>query len=259
MANAAHALLGFDDMLAFIEDRSAALRSAAGQAGMAAPVPGCPEWSVHDLVAHLGEVHLFWAAAVAAGPADGPPADDVVGDTQPHGDLLLWSAGATAALVEALRAAGPDRDCWTWWAVTGAPANAEAVARHQVQEAAVHAFDAQQAAGRAEPLPLRAAADGVAEYLTVELPSNGPWPHEPAQLLLAAGDGGNWLIDLGADGAGATRLAGPDAGGGHVAATVTASPSAFVLTFYRRQHPDSLQVSGDRRVVERLLDWPNLD
>ncbi|HXW44506.1 MAG TPA: maleylpyruvate isomerase N-terminal domain-containing protein [Streptosporangiaceae bacterium] len=259
MTSPADVLLGFDDMLALIDDRSAALRSAAAEAGMTARVPGCPDWSVHDLVAHLGEVHLFWSAAVAAGPADHPPGDDVVGDTQPHGDLLTWSADATARLVAALRAAGPGRGCWTWWASTGAPADAGAVARHQVQEAAVHAFDAQEAAGQAEPVPLRAAADGVGEYLTVELTSNGPWPHDPARLLLAAGEGGSWLIDLGPDGARPTRLAGPDAASGQVAATVTASPSDFVLTVYRRRRPEALEVTGDSRVLERMLDWPNLD
>ena len=56
--------LSFDDMLALIDDRSAALREAAAQAGLAAQVPGCPDWTVSDLVAHLGEVQLFWAAVV---------------------------------------------------------------------------------------------------------------------------------------------------------------------------------------------------
>ena len=53
-------------MLALIEDRSAVLRVAAAEAGVDAPVPGCPDWTVADLVAHLGEVHLFWTAVVAA-------------------------------------------------------------------------------------------------------------------------------------------------------------------------------------------------
>jgi uncharacterized protein (TIGR03083 family) len=259
MTTSADALLSFDDMLALIEDRSAALRSAAAVAGMTAHVPGCPDWSVHDLVAHLGAVHLFWASAVAAGPAASPPDEEAVGDTRPHGDLLTWSAGATAALIEALRAAGPDRGCWTWWASAGAPMTAGAVARHQVQEAAVHAFDAQEAAGLDEPLPADVAADGVGEYTTVELPSNGRWPHDPARLLLDAGAGGTWLIDLGSDGARAEKLAGPAAVGGRATATITTTPSDFVLAVYRRKQPEVLGVTGDGRVVERLLDWPNLD
>jgi uncharacterized protein (TIGR03083 family) len=133
----------FGDLLSLIEDRSAALRTAVAGAPVLAPVPGCPDWSVHDLVAHLGEVQRFWAAVVAAGPADGPPGDDVPGCT-PDDDLLAWSAGSTAMLIGALRQAGPDRGCWTWWTASGAPATSGAVARHQVQEAAVHGRDARR-------------------------------------------------------------------------------------------------------------------
>ena len=147
-------IMSFEAALSLIDDRSAALRSAAAEAGLAARVPGCPDWSVEDLVAHLGAVQLFWAAAVAAGPASEPPSEDVVGDQEPEGDLLDWAADATARLIETLTEAGPDRMCWTWWEETAvAPNTAGAVARHQVQEAGVHAFDAQQAAGKAQPLP----------------------------------------------------------------------------------------------------------
>ncbi len=47
-------------MLTLVQDRSDALRAAAAQAGLATRVPGCPDWTVSDLVAHLGEVQLFW-------------------------------------------------------------------------------------------------------------------------------------------------------------------------------------------------------
>ncbi len=250
--------LTFSEMLALIDDRSAALRAAAAAAGMAAPVPGCPEWTVEDLIAHLGEVHLVWAATVAAGPASEPPSDEVVGDTEPHGDILTWSANATAALRSALQEAGPDRMCWTWWEETGvAPNTAGAVARHQVQEAGVHAFDAQQASGRGETLPLAVATDGVAEYLTVELPTNGPWPYEPGTVVLSTGPGGSWLVDLGPEGVHVLE------GGvhGHVkrTATVTATPSDMVLSFYRRDIGQPLQIDGDPDLVPQLLAWPNLD
>lgn len=250
--------LSFPATLALIDDRSAALRSAAVAAGLDARVPGCPDWSVADLVAHLGKVQLFWAADVAAGPASDPPRDEVIGDTQPQGDLMTWSAEATSRLVVALTEAGPDRMCWTWWEETAvAPNTAAAVARHQVQEAGVHAFDAQQASGRAEPLPPAVAADGVSEYLTVELPTNGPWPYEPGTVVLDTGAGGSWLIDLGPEGVhvleGGTH--------GHVkrTATVTADPSDMVLAFYRRDIGHPLQIDGDADLVPELLAWPNLD
>jgi uncharacterized protein (TIGR03083 family) len=245
--------LSYDDMLSWIDDRSAAVRTSAANAGLAARVPGCPEWSAQDLVGHLGGVHLFWAAVVAAGPADAPP-DDV--DEQPHGDLFEWSASATAALVSALRDAPPERGCWTWWESSGAPTTAGAVARHQVQEAGVHAFDAHQAAGTSGSLPEALAADGVGEYLTVELPTNGPWPHKPAGVRLETGAGGSWLVDLGPDGARVTEGGGLSAAS--PAAVVTADPADMVLAFYRRE-PHELHIEGDAELVSQLLGWPNLD
>jgi uncharacterized protein (TIGR03083 family) len=250
--------LSFPAALALIDDRSAALRTAAAAAGMTTQVPGCPAWTVADLVAHLGVVQLFWAADVVAGPASDPPPDDAVGDTEPQGELLEWSADATARLLAALTDAGPDRMCWTWWEETAvAPNTAGAVARHQVQEAGVHAYDAQQAGGRAEPLPSAVAADGVAEYLTVELPTNGPWPYEPGTVVLETGAGGTWLVSLMPEGVHVLE------GGahGHVnrTATVTADPSDMVLSFYRRDIGHPLQIDGDPDLVPQLLAWPNLE
>jgi uncharacterized protein (TIGR03083 family) len=249
--------LSFPDMLALIEDRSAALRTAAAKADLTAQVPGCPDWTVADLISHLGKVHLFWTAAVAAGEAGGPPDDHVVGDTRPHGDLANWSADASAKLIAALGEAGPDRRCWTWWESSGAPMTSGAVARHQVQEAGVHAYDAQQAAGQGEPLPAAVAADGVGEYLTVELPTNGPWPYQPASVVLQTGPGGDWLIDLGPQGARVLR--GAEHGAANPTATVTADPSDMVLAFYRRDLNGVLHVEGDSELVPKLLTWPNLD
>jgi uncharacterized protein (TIGR03083 family) len=250
--------LSFPDMLALIDDRSAALRQAAAEAGFAAPVPCCPDWAVSDLVAHLGQVQLFWAATVAVGPAVAPPAEELVGDTEPHGDLLQWSAEATARLIGALQEAGPDQLCWTWWEATAAvPSTSRAVARHQVQEAGVHAFDAQRAAGQDHPLPPALAADGVNEFITVELPTNGPWPYEPATIILEAGTGGSWLLDLGTHGV--HVLTGDDHGDAKPSATVTADPSDLVLAFYRRNLARDLQIDGDAELVPQLLNWPNLD
>ena len=245
----------FDDLLSLIADRSAALRAAAAGPPAGARVPCCPDWSLHDLVAHLGEVQRFWAAVVAAGPATVPPDDDSVAGRTPHGDLLAWSAESTAELIGALRAAGPDRECWTWWTASSAPDTSAAVARHQVQEAAVHARDAQEAAGRAGELPAVIATDGVAEFLTVGLGASGPWPHEPARIALRAGEGTGWLLDLGEKGA---VIAAPDAGAGRLpdpAAWLAGSASDLVLVLYGRLGLDAVQVDGDRGLVQQLIDW----
>jgi len=245
----------FADLLSLIEDRSAALRAAAADAPVQTRVPGCPDWSLHDLVAHLGEVQRFWAAAVAGDPADGPPGDAAVPGRKPHGDLLTWSAESTAALIAALRVAGPERGCWTWWGASSAPSSSGAVARHQVQEAAVHARDAQEAAGQAEPLPGPIATDSIDEFLTVSAGSSGPWPYPPVRIALRATDGPEWLVDLGEQGA---VVAAADAGAGthpEPAASLTGSASDLLLVLYARLGPEAVRISGDQGLVRQLIDW----
>lgn len=239
----------FPVLLDLIAGRSAALRKAAGTVPLTTRVPGCPGWSVGDLVAHLGEVQRFWAASVAAGPGSSPPEEDEVPGREPTGDLLTWSEASTGILVDALREAGPDRGCWTWWAASPGPQTSGAVARHQVQEATVHAWDAQDAAGRPEPLPEVAAADSISELITVSFGSLGAWPHSPAQLALRSSEGGQWLVGLSEAGA---VLAGAQ---GDPAVTIEGSASDLVLYLYKRIPARQVKITGDASLAERLLAW----
>lgn len=250
--------LSYQELLDLIEDRSAAFREAAARTAPETRVPSCPDWSVRDLIAHLGEVQRFWSAVAAAGPAPVPPSDDDVDTEAPKTGLIEWSAASTGELVGSLRDAGEERGCWTWWTGGDAPANAGAVARHQVQEAAVHARDAQEAAGRAEPLPDPVALDGVDEFLTVLLGASGAWPHEPARVLLRAGDEASWLVELD-ERAVAMPTDGGAAGSPAADVTLTGSASDLVLVLYGRLPLETLTVGGDEELARRLLAWPPLD
>lgn len=244
----------FDELLDLIEGRSAVFREAVRGGDYGARVPGCPDWSVRELVAHLGQAQRIWAAIVEAGPADAPPDEESVAGREPAGDLLEWSAESTDVLVAALRKAGPDRECWTWWGSSGQPATSGTVARHQVQEAAVHAFDAQEAAGRAVALPAEVAVEGVGEFLEVGYGAMGgwmPWPHAPAVIGFVTDEGPSWQIEL-SEGGGARTTAG---GSRKAAATVRGPASDLVLAVYGRVPLDRLRVDGDREVVSRLLAW----
>jgi uncharacterized protein (TIGR03083 family) len=149
-----HNALDFPDLLRLIDERSAAFRAAVAAApGLDVPVPTCPEWTLSDLVRHLGEGRRTWAATIAAGPAataKAVPADAPAAPREREA-LLAWSATATQELLDALRAAGPDRGCWAWWGKTQSPLTCAAVARRQLPEIAVHTYDAQVAAGAPQP------------------------------------------------------------------------------------------------------------
>jgi uncharacterized protein (TIGR03083 family) len=240
-------LLPFPELLDLIAERSATLRQAVEAGDPAAPVPGCPGWTLRDLVSHLGGVQRWWAETVATGPADGP--QDFV-DRAPTGDLLAWSAESTRVLIDALRVAGPDRDCWTWWGESEAPMTSGAVARHQVQEAAVHAWDAQDSVGKPEPIPAAVAVDSIDELLVVTLGSLGAWPHRPARIALSAVEGPTWLVDLTPSGAKADPSA-----GGRPLATIRGAASDLVLALYTRIPLDRIEVDGDREAVEQFVTW----
>jgi uncharacterized protein (TIGR03083 family) len=240
----------FPELLELVAERSAAFREVVAAADdLGARVPGCPDWALRDLVAHLGAVHRFWAATVAAGPAAEPPSAAALGDREPHGDLIEWSAESTRMMLAALRAAG-ERDCWAWWGASGAPMTTGAVARHQVQETAVHTYDAQESIGRPEPLPASVAIDGIPEFLAVGLGSMGAWPHRPARIAVSAVEGPTWVVDLTPAG---VRI--DPAASGAPLATLRGSASDVVLTLYGRLPPETLAVDGDHAAARELLTW----
>ncbi|GAB2621936.1 hypothetical protein Aab01nite_77050 [Paractinoplanes abujensis] len=234
----------FPELLRLIDERSAAFTAAVASApSLDAPVPSCPGWTLSDLSRHLTEGRRKWAVIVAAGPADAPPPAELWA-----GDGPL--APATRELLDALRTAGPDKACWTWWGDSQSPQTTGAAARHQLQEIAVHTYDAQLTAGAPQPLPEAVALDGVDEFVTTCVATTSPWPHEPAVLDYRATEGGAWRLTFSADGA---RAVPP--GDEPADVTVTGSASDLVLLCYGRIGPDAVKIDGDRRVVDRLIAW----
>ncbi|MFJ3894998.1 MULTISPECIES: maleylpyruvate isomerase family mycothiol-dependent enzyme [unclassified Streptomyces] len=244
----------FPALLRLIDERSAAFRAAVAAApSLDAQVPTCPEWTLRDLVEHLGGVHRRWAANVAAGPADGPSGTVPEAPKDPEA-LLAWSAESTEELLGTLREFGPDRACWTWWGGSQSPQTSGAVARHQVQEASVHTYDAQLTLGasQARALPEEAALDGVDEFLSTCCAGPDPWPHAPAVVDYHATEGRSWRLTLSADGAHATRVP-ADAPGAD--ASLRGTAGELVLVLYGRIPVGSLEVDGDGNLFDLLLAW----
>ncbi|MEU4241869.1 maleylpyruvate isomerase N-terminal domain-containing protein [Actinoplanes sp. NPDC026619] len=251
--------LEFPDRLRLIDDRSTAFRAAVASAtDLDAPVPACPGWTLFDLIQHVGRGRRKAAAIVAAGPADAPPpASAWQGDTEPPRELpalLAWLDESVELLASTLREAGPDRGCWTWWGDSQSPQTAGGVARHQIQEVAVHTYDAQLTLGAPQPLPAGIALDGVEEFQFTCCATTVGWPHEPAVVDYHATDGPTWRLRLSGDGARVDRLAaGEDPGVAD--ASLRGTAGELVLAFYERIPLESLKVDGDRRVLDRLIDW----
>lgn len=179
----------------------AILRHSAGLADAAesnldAAVEHCPEWTVADLVWHLTDVHWFWGTIVED-RLEAPP-DESLRPPRPSDDRLVEGCRDGARrLAEILQSADPTAHVWTW-----APAqqNVAFVTRHQVQEAAVHHWDARHAAGEILAIEPAIAADAVDEYLTVSLssdvdPADPPRPALAGSFVLRCADEGTaWTV-----------------------------------------------------------------
>ncbi|MEH1127823.1 maleylpyruvate isomerase N-terminal domain-containing protein [Micromonospora sp. CPCC 206061] len=255
--------LEFPDVLRLIDERSTAFRAAVASApSLDAQVPTCPEWTLFDLVKHLGEGRRSWAATIAAGPTAAAKSTSEGAPAAPREReaLLAWLAVSTQELLVALREAGPDRGCWTWWGTSQSPQTCGAVARHQLQEIAVHTYDAQLTVGTPQPLPEEVALDGVEEFLSTCCATTTAWPHEPAVVDYHATEGRSWRLWLSADGARAGSLPIPGtmpatACGEDPDAAARGAASELVLLFYGRIPLDSLKLDGDRRHFDLLIAW----
>jgi uncharacterized protein (TIGR03083 family) len=244
--------LGFSDLLRLIDERSTAFRNAiSSAASLDAQVPTCPDWTLADLARHIGGGRRVWAATVAAGPDATAKATVQDAPAMPleREALDAWLAESTQQLLDALSEAGPDRGCWVGWGKSQSPRTCGAVARHQVQELAVHTYDAQLTVGDPRPLPEEVALDGVDEFLHTCVATTSAWPHEPATLQYDVTEGRSWSIRFDADGARIGPVVGP------ADATATGTASDLVLSCYGRIPPHALKLDGDVRVLDRLVAW----
>ncbi|MFG2076416.1 maleylpyruvate isomerase family mycothiol-dependent enzyme [Nonomuraea maritima] len=249
--------LEFPVVLRLIDERSTAFRAAIASApSLDAQVPTCPEWTLFDLAQHIGEGRRDWAATVAAGPAPAKSAaEGVPAVPREREALLAWLAESTEQLVDALREAGPDRDCWTWWETSQSPRTCGAVARHQLQQMAVHTYDAQITIGAPESLPVEVALDGVDEFLSTCVATTSAWPHKPAVIDFHASEGRSWRLSLSADGARTVRIPGPGTEPDAASFSARGTANELVLILHNRIPIDSLELDGDRRVFEQLSAW----
>jgi uncharacterized protein (TIGR03083 family) len=229
---------------------SATFYATADSADPAARVPGCPDWSVADLVWHLAEVHYFWGTVVEKQIVDASALESIERRTRPGqtNELIAYGRQMAERLASALDVTDPSTPVWTW----SIQQDVGFIARHQVQEAAVHRWDI-ESAGWSGPSPIDAevAADSVDEFLRLCLPAfRGGTVSLPGSVHLHCIDtDGEWVIHQ--DG----RV---DAAHARADAALRASASDLLLALYRRVPLDAVQVVGDRTVAEALVAGTDL-
>jgi uncharacterized protein (TIGR03083 family) len=230
--------------LDYLASEGSQLAQAARSAGLSDPVPGCPDWTVRDLAAHVGEVHR-WAAAIVTHAVAKPSAlpEGAVEAAPGDAELVDWYAAGHAALVDTLRAAPADLSCFTF---LPAPSPLAFWARRQAHETAIHRADAFAAAGQPVDFDDALALDGIDEVLHGF--ATRPRVFEPGTLTIATPDGTPWLITFSADGLTTTAWTGAAAD-----ASVSGSPSEVYLWLWNR--PSTVTVEGSQEVADR---WKQL-
>lgn len=169
--------LSHDRQLAAITHHATLMAEAAGP-HLDALIESCPGWSVLSVVQHVVDVHWFWATVVEQKLTTRPNQDR---PAPPAADAALDALRAGAdRLVKALAATDPSTPMWTW-----APHQQDAafIARHQVQEIAVHHWDVANAAYAPVLIESDIAVDAVDEFLHFSV-SSAEDPQDPARPAL---------------------------------------------------------------------------
>jgi uncharacterized protein (TIGR03083 family) len=242
-----------------IEASTAGLAEIVAEYDLSLPIPTCPEWTLRQLVTHVGRAHR-WAAEITRTRSDtfipfrevpdGKLPDDRAGQ-------CAWLRAGAARIVDAVQEAGSD----LVWSFTG-PTPAGFWIRRMAHETLVHRADAELAAG-AEPEPLieaEVAADAIDEWLMLLAGGLGDsderakaLPAGPGLHIHATDDGlggrGEWMIRHDAGG----LTVEPGHGKGDAALT---GPAASLLLVLMRRRPVSdpaVTVYGDSAVVDGWL------
>jgi uncharacterized protein (TIGR03083 family) len=246
-----------DFWLAALRVEGNAFLAAVSEPGVvSAPVPSCPDWTVGDLVRHLGAVYRRTRMNAGSAAADDNWGPVVIPDEAPAaGDetVVTWFAGELSQVVAFLDELDPDVPTWNW-----APQARVAAFWHRrmAHETAVHRWDAQVASVLPEPLESKLAADTVAEVLDTFLPAGRRRsPSEVTGLvhLIATDIGQEWYVRLRGPGIAlldTDTLLDDDAHPARAAASGTASDLALAL--WGRVPFDVVETAGDIELLEAL-------
>lgn len=187
---------------------NAALADLLCDADLSIPVPTCPDWTLDQLMRHVGRGDRWCTQIVAERSAEFIDPRTVSGGKPPadRDGQIAWLRDGPRALLDAVAQTGAQTPVWTflgprpagWWV------------RRRLHETAVHRADAALALGAGFDIDPALAADGLTEYLErvvvrAGMPGGEPPLAEGQSLHLHATDSGlgqtgEWTIRGGAEG-----------------------------------------------------------
>jgi uncharacterized protein (TIGR03083 family) len=241
-----------DRYLAVLEADGTRLARAARSAGLDAPIPTCPGWTVRDCVEHTAIVFVHKVAWLDLGRR--PQRGEYERQPTAGMDLVEWYQYALTWLLGDLRARGPRAAADSWWE------GDQTVGfwyRRMAQEVTVHRVDVEDALGRPTPVDPDIALDGIDEVLHVFLEQDWPpagsdeWgdldPQAGAgRTVLVRSGRAAWASTLAPDSVSTTTVAGGDV----VAdATIEGDPENVLLWLWGRRPDAAVTLGGDTDLV----------
>jgi uncharacterized protein (TIGR03083 family) len=245
------------------------LRELVAGADLSLTVPTTPDWTLAELLRHIGGNLLSVETAVRTGTAVTEPEEQVPDHAGPPGDdpaaLDAWLSEAAGRFAGTLRKAGPNIEAQVWmvrWPTA-------AWARRAAHDLVVHRADAAGTVGATYTVAPDMAADAIDEFLDLmrdplvaaasPAPADSGGPGSGGTIHLHATDTGpevasEWLVELTPSGF-TWRHA-------HERATVAVrGPLTDVLRVLHRRLPPStegVEVLGDAALLNAWLERVSL-
>ncbi|REF37461.1 maleylpyruvate isomerase family mycothiol-dependent enzyme [Thermasporomyces composti] len=250
--------LGQERYAAELRAETASLGALIRDADPAQRVVTCPDWSLAELVAHVGRSHRWAATIVAQCSMAFVPFETVDNLLPPEAgaERAAWLVEGARALVDAVAAVGPNTPVWSWTHEK----RAGFWTRRILHETVIHRADAALTVGCPFLVAADVALDGILDWLgLLTTPRSGP----VADALAMLSEGATLAFetaDVGLEGRGARIRIAPDGAHlepvGDVADVTVRAPAAdLLLVIMRRLPPTSpgVEVSGDVTLLERWL------
>jgi uncharacterized protein (TIGR03083 family) len=240
--------MDLDEYLDSLCKDSERIAEVAESVDLQTSVAPCPEWTLGDLVYHVGEVHRFWQwVANERVQQMGSDVERPVRPQPEDADLVAWFREGAAMLIDILAKADPTEPVWSWTSQH----DMAFIQRRMPQETAVHRWDAESVTGVVSPIDRALAADGIDEFFL--LAAAAPVVGKDCIGLAAIDTGDRWSASVSDERMQLTR----GASGEDVVLSGTASDLLLVL--WRRLPHSALQVNGDDEAAVRFLNLAALD
>ncbi len=239
---------------------NAAFADLLRDADLSIPVPTCPEWTLEQLMRHVGRGDRWCAQIVAEQSMEFIDPRTVEGGKPPAGrdNEIAWLQAGPRQLLDAVAATGAETPVWTFLG----PRPANWWIRRRLHEVLVHRADAAIALGVEYQVDPALAADAITEWLErVEIqadeegPAGGDRPLGDGQSVHlhatdpGLGEAGEWTLLGRPDGIAVEH------GHGKATTALRGPARSLLLAVVRRRSAaqEGLEVFGDTGVWDTWL------